>query len=44
MCNACDKGDGVGDRSDRHCYRIEVVMHVIDVMVMVMDSVIGSRL
>ena len=44
MCNACDKGDGVGDRSDRPCYRIEAVMHVKDVMVMVMDIVIGTKL
>ena len=36
---ACD-GDG-------HCYRIEAVMHVIDVMAMVMevmDIVIGLKL
>ena len=41
-CNACDRHDGDGDG---HCYRIEAVMHVIDVMVMeVMDIVIGSKL
>ena len=37
-----DDGDG-----DGHCYRIEAVMHVIDVMAMVMevmDIVIGSKL
>ena len=27
-----------------HCYRIEVVMHVIDVMAMIMDIVIGLKL
>ena len=43
-CNACDRRDG---NSDGHCYRIEAVMHVIDVMEMVMevmDIVIGSKL
>ena len=41
----CDEGDndcvrcnGDGDGSDRHCYRIEDVMHVIDVMAMMMDT------
>ena len=29
---------------DGHCYRIEAVMHVIDVMAMVMDIVIGLKL
>ena len=32
-------GDG-----DGHCYRIEVVMHVIDVMTMVMDINIALKL
>ena len=32
---ACDRRDGDGD--GRHCYRIEAVMHVIDVMTMVME-------
>ena len=39
-----DRGDGDGDT---HCYRIEAVMHVIDVMAMVMevrDIVIGLKL
>ena len=36
-CNACDRRDGYGDR---HCYRIEAVMHVIDVMAMLMDKVL----
>ena len=44
MCIACDKRDGENDGSDGHCYRIEVVMHVIDVMAMVMDIVIGLKL
>ena len=38
---ACDGRDGDGDG---HCYRIEVVMHVIDVMAMVMDIAIGLKL
>ena len=47
----CDEGDndcvrcnGDGDGSDGHCYRIETVMHVINVMAMVMDIVIGLKL
>ena len=39
--SACDKRDGDGDG---HSYRIEAVMHVIDVMAMVMDFVIGLEL
>ena len=38
-CNACDKRDGNGDGSDGLCFRIEVVMHVIEVMAMMMDIV-----
>ena len=41
---AYDRRDGDGDG---HCYRIEAVMHVVDVMAMVMeviDNVIGSKL
>ena len=30
--------------ADGHCYRIEAVMHVIDVMAMVIDIVIGLKL
>ena len=40
-CNACDRRDG---DSDGHCYRIEAVIHVIDVMAMVIDIVIGLKL
>ena len=47
----CDEGDndcvrcnGDGDGSDGHCFGIEGVMHVIDVMAMVMDNVIGLKL
>ena len=46
-CNACDRRGGDGDGSDEHCYGIEAVMHVIDVMAMVMevmDVVIVSKL
>ena len=32
----CDRRDGDGDGSNENCYRIEAVMHVIDVMAMVM--------
>ena len=38
--NVCDRRDGDGDGQ---CYSIEVVMHVIDVMAMVMDIVIGMK-
>ena len=43
-CNTCDRRDGDGDG---HCYKFEVVMHVIDVMAMVIevrDIVIGFKL
>ena len=46
-CNACERRDGDGDGSDRQCYRIEAVIHMIDVMAMVMevtDFVIRSKL
>ena len=43
-CNACDRRDGDGDVSDGHCYKIEAVVHVIDVMAMVMDIVKGLKL
>ena len=33
-----------GDGSCGHCYRIEAVMHVIDVIAMVIDIVIKSKL
>ena len=39
--SACDRRDGDGNG---HCYRIETVMHVIDVMTFVMDIVIGLEL
>ena len=42
--NAYDRRDGDGDG---HCFRIEAVMHVIDVMAMVMevlDIAIESKL
>ena len=43
----CDRRDGDGDGSHGHCYRIEAVMHLIDVMAMVMEVMgifIGSKL
>ena len=40
-CDTCNRRDGDGDG---HCYRIEAVMHEIDVMVMVMEIVIGLKL
>ena len=40
-CNENDRRDGDGDGA---CYRIEVLMHVIDVMAIVMDTVIGLKL
>ena len=47
----CDEGDndcvrfnGDGDGRDGHCYRIEAVTHVFDVMAMVMDLVVGLKL
>ena len=39
-----DIRDGHGDGSDGLCYKIEAVMHVIDVMALVMDLVIGLKL
>ena len=38
---AYDRRDGHGDG---HCYRIEALIHVVDVMGMVMDIVIGLKL
>ena len=46
-CNARDRRDADVDVSDEHIYRIEAVIHVIDVMVMVIeviDIVLGSKL
>ena len=47
----CDEGDndcvrcnGDADGSNGHCYSIEAVWHMIDVMTMVMDIVIGFKL
>ena len=42
--NACDRRDSDGDGSDGHCYRIEAVIYVIEVMAIVMDIVIGFKL
>ena len=33
-----------GDGNDGHCYRIDVVIQMIDVMAMVMDIDIGLKL
>ena len=43
-CNACDRCECDGDGSDGHCYRIQAVIYVIDVIAMVMDIVIGDKL
>ena len=43
-CNARDRRGVDGDGSEGHCYRIETVIDVIDVMAMVMDIVIGLKL
>ena len=47
----CDEGDndyvisiGDGDGSEGHYYTIEALMHVINVMAMVIDIVIGLKL
>ena len=40
-CNENERRDGDGDRAS---YRIEALMHVIDVLTMVMDFVIGKKL
>ena len=40
-CNACDRRDGDGDGQG---YRIEAVMLIIDVMAMVMDILLRSKL
>ena len=42
--NKCDRRDGDGDGSHRHSYKIEVVLHVINVMAMVIDIVKGLKL
>ena len=41
--NACDRRDG---DDDGHCYKIQAVMNVIDLMamVMVMEIVLGLKL
>ena len=39
-----DRPDGDGDGINGHCYRIEAVMHVINVMGMVMHIFIGLKL
>ena len=41
--NDCVRCNGDGDGSDGHCSRIEVVMHVINVMAMMMDIVIRLK-
>ena len=40
----CDRRDGVVDSSDGHCYRIQRLIYVIDVMAMIMDIIIGLKL
>ena len=40
-CNENERRDGDGDGA---CYRIEALMHVIDLLTMVMDFVIGKKL
>ena len=42
--NACDRRNGDGDGGDGHCYRIQAVILVIDVIAMVMDIVTGLKL
>ena len=42
--NDCVKCNGDGDGSDGNCYRIEDVMHVINVMAMMMYIVISLKL
>ena len=44
VCNTCDRRDGDVNGIDEHSYRIETVIHVIDVIAMVMDIVIGLNL
>ena len=36
-CKTFVRRDGDGDGSDGYCYRIETVLHVIDVIATVMD-------
>ena len=40
----CDRREGDGDGIDCHCFMIKAVIDVIDVMVMVMDVLIGLKL
>ena len=42
--NVITHNRGTNPESDGHCYRIEAVMHVIDVIPMVMDIVTGLKL
>ena len=42
--NDCVRCNGDDDGSDGHCYKIEALMHVINVMAIVMDIVIGLKL
>ena len=42
--NDCVRCNGDDDGSDGHCYRIEAVMHVKNVMAMVRDIVIALKL
>ena len=48
FCDECDNDcvrcNGDDDGSDGHCYRIEAVMHVKNVMAMVRDIVIALKL
>ena len=41
---ACDRRYGDGDESNGHCYRIETVMQLIDMMAIVMDFVVELNL
>ena len=41
---ACDRRYRDGDESNGHCYRIETVMHLIDMMAIVMDFVVELNL
>ena len=42
--NDCVRCNGDDDGSDGHCYKIEALMRVINVMAIVMDIVIGLKL
>ena len=42
--NKCVRCNGDGNGSDGHCFRVEIVMQVINEMAMMMEIIIALRL